>query len=135
MSTATLRVKTESPGLLRRALLADGAVSGATGLLLALAAGPLGDLLDLPTLLLRLTGVSLLPYAAALLYVATREAIDRSAVWVVIGLNLLWAVASIALLLTGWVEPSGLGYAFVIAQALVVAAFADLQYLGLRRSA
>ena len=135
MSTATLRVKTESPGLLRRALLADGAVSGATGLLLALAAGPLGDLLDLSTLLLRLTGVSLLPYAAALLYVATREAIDRSAVWVVIGLNLLWAVASIALLLTGWVEPSGLGYAFVIAQALVVAAFADLQYLGLRRSA
>ena len=34
----------------------------------------------------------------------------------------------------GSIAPSGLGYAFVIAQALVVAAFAALQYLGLRRS-
>lgn len=135
MSTATLRAKTASPGLLRRALLADGVVSGATGLLLALAAGPLADRLDLPTLLLRLAGVSLLPYAAALLYLAMRDSIPRRAVWVVIGANLLWAVASILLLLTGWVEPSGLGYAFVIAQALIVAAFADLQYLGLHRSA
>lgn len=135
MSTATLRAKTEVPDLLRRALLADGVVSGATGLLLALAAGPLGDLLDLPTLLLRLAGVSLLPYAAALLYLGTRDSVPRRAVWAVIGLNLLWAAASIVLLLTGWVEPSGLGFAFVIAQALVVAAFADVQYLGLRRSA
>ena len=34
----------------------------------------------------------------------------------------------------GRIAPNGLGYAFVTAQALVVAAFAALQYLGLRRS-
>ncbi|MBA3713775.1 MAG: hypothetical protein H0W76_15180 [Pyrinomonadaceae bacterium] len=36
---------------------------------------------------------------------------------------------------SGWVEPPGLGYAFVIFQAYGVAMFAALEYLGLRKSA
>jgi hypothetical protein len=49
-------------------------------------------------------------------------------------LNLVWAVASLVLLVTGLVDPSGLGIAFVVAQALIVAGFADVQFIGLRRS-
>ena len=37
------------------------------------------------------------------------------------------------LLLSGWIEPTGLGYAFVIFQAVVVGVFAELQVMGLRR--
>ncbi|HYI14368.1 MAG TPA: hypothetical protein VEX37_03180, partial [Thermomicrobiales bacterium] len=99
-----------------------------------LAAGPLGDLLDLPVALLRVAGVFLLPYTAFVAYVATRAEIPRRGAWAIVGLNLLWAVASLLLLVTGWVDPSGLGIAFVVAQALIVAGFADVQYLGLRRS-
>jgi hypothetical protein len=46
----------------------------------------------------------------------------------------VWAFDSIALLCTGWLAPTGLGIAFISAQALAVALFADLEYVGLRRS-
>jgi len=48
-------------------------------------------------------------------------------------INLLWAVASIGLLFTGLVAPNLLGYAFVIGQAVIVAALGELQYVALRR--
>jgi hypothetical protein len=41
---------------------------------------------------------------------------------------------SVLLLFTGWVEPTGLGEVFVIAQAVVVAVVAELELVGLRRS-
>jgi hypothetical protein len=137
MNTATMptHVEQDQQSLLRRSLLVDGIVSGTTGVLLAVAAGPVADQLGLPELLLRLSGVSFLPYAAALFYLATRPTVPRGAAWAVIGLNLLWAVASIALLLTGWVDPTTLGVVFTIGQALIVAGFADVQYLALRRLA
>ena len=55
--------------------------------------------------------------------------------WVGNGCNLLWAVDSLLLLVTGWVAPTTLGYAVVVGQALAVAVFAGLQYVGLRRAA
>ncbi len=50
-------------------------------------------------------------------------------------MNILWAVDSALLLLTGWVAPTGLGLAFVLVQAGAVAVLAEAQYLGLRRMA
>ena len=119
---------------LRRVLLADAATSGASGLLMTTASGPLADWLGVPAPLLRYAGLSLFPFAALVAYLATREAPPRRAVWAVIVLNALWAADSILLLVGGWVGPTALGYAFIIAQALVVAAFAEAQYVGLRRS-
>ncbi len=52
-----------------------------------------------------------------------------------IGANAVWAADCVILLVSGWVAPTGLGYGFVIAQALVVALLAELQYFGLRRNA
>ena len=49
--------------------------------------------------------------------------------------NTIWTAASLLLLMTGQVAPTELGYTFVIAQALGVAAFAGLEYFGLRKSA
>jgi hypothetical protein len=48
--------------------------------------------------------------------------------------NAAWALASIALLFSGWVTPNLLGEAAVTMQAIAVDVFADLQYVSLRRS-
>jgi hypothetical protein len=97
-------------------------------------AGLLENLLGLPSALTREAGVILLPYAAFVAVVAARAHISRAAVWVFIVANAAWTIGSIALLLGG-LAPTALGYAFVIAQALVVAVLAELQYVGVRTSA
>src|SRR4051812_27341196 len=118
---------------LRYALLADAIASGATGVLLIAGAGLLDGLLGLPVALMREAGLLLVPYMALVAFVATREHISRPAVQTIVALNIVWTVASIGLLLTDYVAPAALGYAFVIAQAAVVAVFAELQLIGLRR--
>lgn len=120
---------------LRRVLYADVATCVATGLLMTLGAGLLEQFTGLPAGLLRYAGVSLFPFAALLVYLATRDHLSPPVVWAVIVLNALWTVDSLLLLLTGWVAPTEVGYAFVIAQALGVAMFAGLEYLGLRKAA
>jgi hypothetical protein len=125
---------TDSWKLLRRALLADGVISGATGALMLIAASPLGSLLGLNVTLLRTAGLSLLPFAALLVYLAVRPTIPPRLVWVIVGCNVLWALDSVLLLASGWASPTLWGYLFTLGQALAVMAFAGLQYAGLRRS-
>jgi hypothetical protein len=67
-------------------------------------------------------------------FVALRERISRAAIIAIIVYNALWTVDSLLLLVSGWVTPTALGYAFAIAQALAVAAFAALQIMGLRKA-
>lgn len=121
-----------SKSLLGRSLLLDGVVSGATGALMFLAATPLAGLLGLHERLLRLGGFSLLPFAALLVFLAVRPHVSRSVVLGIVGFNVLWAVDSILLLTTDWVAPTALGYAFTVFQAVAVAGFAVLQYVGVR---
>lgn len=124
--------------LLRLALLGDAAASGATGLLLAAAAGPLSGLLGLPEPLLVAAGLALLPYAAAVAWLGRRAAPARNAVRAVVAVNAVWVADSLLLLalepaLAG-LAPTALGVAFVLAQAAVVAGFAAAQWLALRRA-
>jgi len=123
---------TRSPYFLRAVLLVDAVVSAATGLLLALGGGLLEPWIGVPAMLTRGAGVSLLPFAALVAYVATRPTLSQPAVWAVIAYNALWTIDSFALLLSGWISPTTLGIAFVAAQALAVAVLAELQYVGLR---
>ena len=120
---------------LRWTLLADAATCVATGLLMTLGSGQLEQFLGLPAGLLRYAGVSLLPFAAFLVYLAKRENLSTQGVWTAIVLNTIWTAASLLLLMTGRVAPTELGYTFVIAQALGVAVFAGLECFGLRKSA
>ncbi len=76
--------------LLRRALLADAVLSAVAGLLIFSGASFLADRLVLSEPLLRYAGLGLIPYAAFVAYVATREQLSRTAVWAVIALNVLW---------------------------------------------
>jgi hypothetical protein len=119
---------------LRRAILADAIFSGASAVLLTLGAGALAPLLDLPEPLLRETGLFLIAYAALVGWLGTRQVMPKLPVVIVIAGNAVWMLASIALLFSGAVTPNLLGETFVAAQAVVVGALAELQYIGLRRS-
>lgn len=120
--------------LLRQSLLADAVISGGMALLLIVAAGLLAPWLALPAAFLRNVGLFLVAYVAFVGWVARRTDPGTGLVWAVIALNAAWVVASISLLFTELVAPSLLGQLFIAAQALVVGLFAELQYIGLRRS-
>ena len=119
---------------LRRAILADAIFSGASALLLTFGAGTLAPLTNLPEALLREPGLFLIAYAALVGWLGTRPSMPKALVAIVIAGNAAWTFASIALLFSGAVTPNMLGEALVVAQAIVVGALAELQYIGLRRS-
>jgi hypothetical protein len=123
-----------TPGLLRTILLADVAMSGASGVTLAAAPAVIASATALPAWLLMACGVFLLPYAALLAWCARQQALARRLVWVLAGGNLLWAVACAALPLSGLVAPNGWGVAFLAAQAVAVAVFAEFYIVALRRA-
>ena len=125
----------QSSRLLRNALALDAAACAATGLLLAFGAGQLPQLLGFPAGFLRGAGLVLLPCAALLAWFAGRETLPRLAIHAVIGINLLWIADSVVILLAGWFQPSGLGIAFVLAQAAAVAVITRFEVAGLKRSA
>ena len=119
---------------LRRAILADAVFSGVSAVLLTFGAGALAPWLNLPEAMLRETGLFLIAYAALVGWLGTRQSMPKALVAIVIAGNAAWTLASIALLFSGAVTPNLLGEAFVAAQAIVVGALAELQYIGLRRS-
>jgi hypothetical protein len=118
---------------LRIVLLADAVATMATGLVLAVGSTALEPWLNIPSTLLFYAGLVLLPYAAFVFYLTRQNKVPPSAVWAVVLCNAAWAIDSILLLTTGWIAPSTLGYAFVIFQAVVVAAFCELQWMAMRR--
>jgi len=123
-----------SSQFLRRALLADAIFSGASALPLILAAGPLASLLNLPEALLRETGLFLVAYTVFVGWLASRQSTVKKFVTLVIAGNALWTAASIALLFSGLISPNLLGALVIVAQAIATGIFAELQFVGLRRS-
>ena len=119
---------------LRRAILADAIFSGASALLLTFGAGALAPMLNLPEALLREIGLLLIAYAALVGWLGTRQSMPKALVLIVIAGNAAWTVGSIALLFSGAVTPNLLGEAVVAIQAIATGAFAELQYIGLRKS-
>lgn len=112
---------------LSRALLVDAAGSGATGLLLAAGNGALAEPLGIPSGWLLGLGVFMLAYAAEL--VVTARMLPRTAGWVrwfAVG-NTGWVLASVGAVVLGAWDLTGLGVAFVLAQAAAVAGFVAMQ--------
>ena len=119
---------------LRFVLLVDAATCFANGLLMIFASNSVAQVSGLPETLVRYAGISLLPFAMFLVFLATRQLSSQYLVWAAILLNVLWTADSLLLLVTGWVSPTQLGYLLVIAQALGVGVLAGLEYVGLRKS-
>lgn len=119
---------------LRNTLYLDALASGATALLMFVGASLLSGLLELPEPLLFWAGLVLIPFVAMLVIIARRDSVPGGLLPGIIVLNVLWIIGSFALLLTGAVAPNALGIAFVVVQALAVAVFAELQFIGIRRA-
>jgi hypothetical protein len=120
---------------LRNVLNADALISGAAGILMMLGAPLLSPLLELPAELLFWAGLALVPFVAMLVVIARRPTVSKLVLIDIVAINALWVVGSFALLVSGVVQPNLLGIAFVAAQALTVAVFAELQFVGIRRAA
>lgn len=120
--------------LLRRALLADAVFSGVSALGLTFGAGALASLLNLPEALLRETGLFLIAYTALVGWLGTRLSVPKALVLLVVAGNAAWTIASIALLFSGAVTPNLPGEIVVVAQAIATGVFAELQFVGLRKS-
>jgi hypothetical protein len=118
---------------LRRVLLLDAVATFATGVLLLGGMSLLQSLLNLPISLMTYAGVFCVAWAALVGFAFTRRQLTRGFVWTIVIGNALWALGSLALLVSGYAAPTVLGHAFVIAQAVVVGVFAELQYIGLTR--
>ncbi|MCH8622593.1 hypothetical protein [Undibacterium sp. TS12] len=135
MNTATTAVNTAAPAFpLRKILLLDAATCLLMGLLLLVAADFLSPILGLPANFLLGAGASLIPCFALLWFISitgSKTNPPAALVWLVIFLNADWVIASI-LTMELWFEPSALGIAFIVAQALTVVGFIVLEYRGLR---
>ncbi|GAA0948520.1 hypothetical protein [Actinocorallia libanotica] len=120
--------------LLRRVLWLDGVSTAAVGVLLLAAARTFEDLLGLPVAWGVPLGVGLLGWALAVVLIVDNADISPRHVAVVIGGNALSAAGLVALALTDLVPLTGLGVGFMLLMAVIVAAYAELQFTGLRRA-
>jgi hypothetical protein len=84
----------QSTSFVRRLLLTDALVSGATGALMAGAATLLESWLGLPAALLRFAGIALLPFAALVGWLGLQSAPARAGVKAIIAANFAWVAAS-----------------------------------------
>lgn len=124
-----------SSSTVRPVLIIDALISGATGALLVIAAPMLESWLGLSAALLRYAGVILLPFAMVVGWLGSQAAPPRAAVKAIVATNFAWVAASILLLVAGGVNPTTLGIAFVLFQAIVVLVLGELQFMGLRKTA
>ena len=138
MTTQTSSLPKTGPqtrsSLLRRALLGNATFSGLSGLILALDAAPIAHFLGLenPTILL-ITGIVLMLYVPFLVWLANKTPIPRLLAWLVIELDFLWVIGSAVLVFSTLVPLTVSGKWAIAILADVVAVFAILQYIGLRR--
>lgn len=124
---------TASP-LLRLALNLDGWMSALAGLLICLLRPALTPLLGAPPSWVGWLGLFMLGYGLLIAWTARRIQLPSAPIWTLVIGNGLWVVASVALAFSSWINPTSLGQALILAQAALVAIFAELEYLGLRRS-
>lgn len=120
---------------LRAALLLDAAASGAMGLGLAALAGPLGQAFGIDRLILLVSGLAFLPWAAMVAWIARPAAPSPALGRLVAWLNVAYVGLCLFALAVGALAPTALGLVFVVGQAAAVALFAALQFAGARRAA
>ncbi|MEV0370911.1 hypothetical protein AB0I10_13925 [Streptomyces sp. NPDC050636] len=139
MSTATMtgpRSASDSTAsdLLRASLRIDSWSTAAFGVVMLVGSTWLSDPLGLPTTWSIPFGIAMLGGAAALALIAGYPQIPPRLAATVVAGNLLSCVALLLLAFTGAIPLTGLGIAFMVVGAVVVAIFAELELVGLRRS-
>jgi len=125
-------MQSQSNAPLKTILLLDSATCLLMSALLIAGAGFVSGITALPETLLFYAGVLLAPIGLFMAATALLWLGSAAAVWLIIVGNGGWVIASLVLLVT--VVPNGLGVAFVLAQALVVAVLARIEHRALHMS-
>ena len=118
---------------LRRVLAFDAVSCVAMGVAAIAGASIAAPLLGVPVALLEGAGIVLLPFAAFVGWLASRDVPPRAGVLTAIVVNALWVVDSLLLASGFGARPTTLGIALIVGQALAVATIAELEYVGLKR--
>lgn len=135
MTAITTRpTATSKDALLRFALRADATLTAAAGLLVAIFANPLSGLTGFTATQEWLIGAGFVAYGALLYGLAALDDLRVPGMAVVAG-NVLFTVLAVVTVAAGWLPLTGFGIALTLATGVLTLAFADLQYLGVRRMA
>jgi hypothetical protein len=110
---------------------ADAVVTGGNAVVYLAVAGPLADLLGGDAGTWRGIGAFLLVYAAGVALYA-RSPRSTPTGWAIVATNAVWVIASVEVAVTGALDLDAIGRGWVVAQAVVVAAFVLLQARVLR---
>jgi len=117
---------------LRRSLMADAIVCGATGLALLAAPAAVASAIGLTApAMLAAMGVALAGYGLALARIARGATLRRGEAIVPIVLNVAWLVGTVAVIAAGWLN--GHGNRILLLVGDVVVALTVLEAIGLRR--
>jgi hypothetical protein len=120
--------------LLKIALLADAAATGATAAIQLVGGQFLSQHLALPSQLLTGTGWFMAAYAAALVILANSQSVWKALVYFIVFGNVAWAAITLDIVVTDMVAPNGLGVAYLALLSLAVLGFAALEFAGLKAS-
>ncbi len=127
---------TRKDNLLRDTLRANSIFSGVSGLVLVGGFAPLANFIGVAwAWTLIVLGIGLLAYAFLLRQAARRAVLDAREAMVFIVSDVAWVFVSVVLLVTNWIPFTTEGRWLIVILADLVACFAVLQFVGLRRLA
>lgn len=132
MTTIATSATTAKDSFLRFALRLDAVCTGLGGLALFAAAGPMSSLTGLRLGVEYGLAAFFVIYGVTVFALSRLPAVRTSGIWVIVA-NLLFTVASVAVVLAGVWPLTTAGIVFVLAGGVYTLVMADLQYLGLRR--
>lgn len=124
-----------SAAVLRRVLAFDAVSGAATGGLHLLLTPLLSTWLGLPEALLQASGVAIFAFVLLAGWLALQTSVPRGLLMTIVLLNAAWAIACLWLAFGGAVHPTFLGVVYLLVQATVVFALAELQWMGWRQLA
>ncbi len=120
--------------LLRRALIGNALFSVASGVVMIAGSGRISEFTGLtPGWLTAAIGAGVLLWALDVALIVRADELRPSRVWMVIGGDLAWVVASYAVLMLGILDSTTAGVWTIGILAEIAGVFAVVQYIGLRR--
>lgn len=121
---------------LKNILFINAASSGATALLLIFFSGSIAELFGVskPAPFIGI-GIFLLLFAGYVFFQSRKEPLIPQKIQLIIGIDLLWVVGSLIIILPGLFELFMIGYILIGVVALWVATMAFLQSYGLKKLA
>lgn len=119
--------------LLRNALRANAAFSFVTGLVSVTSSGTIGPLMGIAAPLIAQNGISLLVFGGWLASMSMRNEIPARQATAAAILDTLWVIGTVAVLAMGLGSLTTEGKLIAGAIGVIVATFADLQWIGLWR--